>query len=86
MTYSKSNSIVFPELRQTYTYDCGVSCLQAVLAYYGIQIRESELLESLNAVETDIFDNGVRMKSINDYALSQGLESIIEGELTIILI
>lgn len=35
----------FPELRQTYEYDCGAKSLQAVLAYYGIEIREEILIK-----------------------------------------
>jgi len=35
----------FPELRQTYRYDCGAKALQAVLAYYGIEIREELIMK-----------------------------------------
>jgi len=34
----------FPNLRQTYNYDCGAQALQSVLAYYGIDIREGEII------------------------------------------
>lgn len=30
----------FPELRQTYCWDCGANAMQSVLVYYGIDIRE----------------------------------------------
>lgn len=35
----------FPELRQTYNYDCGAIALEAVLAYYGIEVREELILK-----------------------------------------
>jgi len=35
----------FPELRQTFNYDCGAKALQSVLAYYGIDIREEEIIK-----------------------------------------
>lgn len=35
----------FPELRQAYEYDCGAKVLQAVLTYYGIEIREELLIK-----------------------------------------
>lgn len=34
----------FPELRQTYEYDCGAKSLQAILAYYGIKMREELII------------------------------------------
>ncbi len=34
----------FPELVQTYDYDCGAKALQAVLAYYGIEKHEDVLM------------------------------------------
>jgi predicted double-glycine peptidase len=38
----------FPELRQAYDYDCGISCFQGVLFYYGFQPREYDLVKELN--------------------------------------
>ena len=35
----------FPKLRQTYEYDCGANALQAVLAYYGIELSEEILMK-----------------------------------------
>jgi ABC-type bacteriocin/lantibiotic exporter with double-glycine peptidase domain len=35
----------FPELRQVYSYDCGATALQAVLIYYGFDVREDKLME-----------------------------------------
>jgi len=36
----------FPELRQTYEYDCGANALQGILAYYGMEIREELIIKS----------------------------------------
>lgn len=34
----------FPTLRQTFNYDCGASALQAVMVYYGVEMREDILM------------------------------------------
>lgn len=34
-------------LRQTYDYDCGAKALQTVMAYYGIDAREDDLIKDL---------------------------------------
>ena len=35
----------FPELRQTYGYDCGASATMGILDYYGIDVREDEIIK-----------------------------------------
>ena len=35
----------FPELRQTFEYDCGPNALQSVLFYYDIEMREEILMK-----------------------------------------
>lgn len=39
--------IDLPTGRQTYDFDCGAKALQIVMAYYGIDVREDELMEEL---------------------------------------
>jgi len=39
-------TIIFPNLRQTYDYDCGASALQSVLVYYGFEVREDEIMSA----------------------------------------
>jgi ABC-type bacteriocin/lantibiotic exporter with double-glycine peptidase domain len=39
--------IDLPTGRQTFDFDCGAKALQIVIAYYGIDVREDELLEEL---------------------------------------
>ncbi|MFA4960482.1 MAG: cysteine peptidase family C39 domain-containing protein [Candidatus Pacearchaeota archaeon] len=34
----------FPELRQTFVWDCGPNAMQGVLHYYGIDVREDSLI------------------------------------------
>lgn len=35
----------FPILRQTYDYDCGACVVQSVLDYYGIDVKEGEIMK-----------------------------------------
>ncbi len=50
----------FPQLRQTFNYDCGDIVIESVLAYYGIEVREDVLI---NQVKTNISD-GTRIENI----------------------
>ena len=42
-----------PDVRQATTYTCGVSALQAVLFYYGVEYRESALAEFAGSNENE---------------------------------
>jgi excisionase family DNA binding protein len=44
---SDAKILEFPEFRQVFNYDCGASTLQAVLIYYGEDLREDRVLEVL---------------------------------------
>ncbi len=35
----------FPEYRQCYSYDCGANIMESVLAYYGFDVSESEVMK-----------------------------------------
>ena len=35
----------FPEFRQTYEYDCGANAMQSILAYYGFDVAECEIMK-----------------------------------------
>lgn len=39
--------IELPGGRQTFDFDCGAKALQIVMAYYGIDVREDQLIEDL---------------------------------------
>lgn len=49
----KSDEIIklidFPNLRQSTTFTCGDVATQTILAYYGIDIRESDLVKKLKS-------------------------------------
>ena len=58
-----------PTGRQTYDFDCGVKALQIVMAYYGIDVREDELMEELKC-DSD----GVPVKNMISVAEKKGFE------------
>jgi predicted double-glycine peptidase len=62
------NLIKVPILRQATDYTCGVCALQAVLAYYGEDVREDMLSKALKANRRE----GTRYQSIADYSRAQG--------------
>ncbi|MDH5695313.1 MAG: cysteine peptidase family C39 domain-containing protein [Dehalococcoidia bacterium] len=39
--------IDLPTVRQTFDFDCGAKALEIVMAYYGVEVREDELMEEL---------------------------------------
>ena len=56
----------FPELRQVYNYDCGVTAMQQVLIYYGIEKREDELIKLLDTKKTTIIEHGTKLSKMVD--------------------
>lgn len=52
----------FPELRQTYEWDCGAKSLQAVLKYYGVEISEELLIRYAKTNSRE----GTSIKKIQD--------------------
>ena len=42
-----ANNLYFPDIKQNTSYDCGVVCVQSVLAYYGIEYTETKLAKML---------------------------------------
>ena len=67
----------FPEFRQVYNFDCGVTALQQVLIYYGIEKREDELIKLLDTKKTSIIEHGTKLSKIVDVAKYYGLEAEI---------
>lgn len=59
----------FPNLRQTHDYDCGAQAIQSVLAYYGIDVRESEIMELAGTTEHGTFPGSIK-KVVQDHGLS----------------
>jgi predicted double-glycine peptidase len=68
----------FPELRQIYNYDCGVTALQEVLCYYGFDVRESIILDEVKESCKDIIENGIKLSVIKSYAEKKGLKAEIK--------
>lgn len=59
--------INMPGGRQSFDFDCGPKALQLVLAYYGVDIREDQLLLKLNADH-----QGTQVTDMADVARSLG--------------
>jgi predicted double-glycine peptidase len=53
--------------RQTFGFDCGAKALQTVMAYYGIDIREDELIKELGTSK-----DGTRVDRMISVAESKG--------------
>lgn len=60
----------FPELRQTYNYDCGASALQSILIYYGYNVREDEIMKIAGTTS----ENGTSPAGIEKIAKKYGLK------------
>jgi len=65
--------IKFPELRQSFDYDCGAKATEAVLAYYGIDAQEDKIIEVAGTNK-----NGTPLKGIVNAAEFYGLSANIE--------
>jgi len=50
----------FPQLQQSFDYDCGAKALQAVLAYYGIEVSEGSIMQQAKTNPK----NGTEIKNI----------------------
>jgi len=53
--------------RQTYDYDCGAKALQLVMAYYGVDVREDELIKRLGSGK-----DGTRVEKMIAVAEAEG--------------
>ena len=73
----------FPEFRQIFNYDCGVTALQQVLIYYGIEKREDELIKLLSTEKTSIIEHGTKLTKMVDVANYYGLNAEITRNTTI---
>jgi uncharacterized protein len=68
-----------PDVRQGTAYSCGASALQAVLAYWGVEIREDKLMELLG---TDP-EVGTPPQAILRTAQDMGLKATLQEHLTL---
>jgi predicted double-glycine peptidase len=70
--------IDLPVGRQTYDFDCGAKALQIVMAYYGVDIREDELMHELGC---DI--KGTPVKSLIAAAEKKGFQVLARSGWTL---
>ncbi len=68
----------FPNTRQSYVYSCGPGAVQAVMAYYGRDFRESQLIDLLKTDKND----GTTVKYIVNFLDSQGLKVDVKEHMT----
>lgn len=66
-----------PDTRQTFDFDCGAKAVQTILAYYGKDIREDNLIKALGTTK-----EGTNVKSILKLFKKLGLHAV-EGQLTV---
>lgn len=81
--------------RQTFDFDCGAKALQIVMAYYGIDVREDELLGELgtgrdgtrvNRMISVAEARGFSVKARQDMSLREVKRYIDEGQPVIVLL
>lgn len=61
--------IDLPIGRQTFDFDCGVKALQIVMAYYGVDVREDELMKDLK-----VSKKGVSVQNMISVAGQKGFQ------------
>jgi predicted double-glycine peptidase len=67
-----------PTGRQTFDFDCGAKALQLVFMYYGIDVREDELMKELKTDET-----GTRIENMVSVAERRGFQAIASCEVSL---
>lgn len=75
---SKTKLLDFPNTRQSFEYSCGPGAVQAVMAYYGENFRESELIDLLKADENE----GTYLKEIVNFLHLKGLSTSVKQNMT----
>jgi hypothetical protein len=78
-TPARRHELAVPDVRQATTYTCSASALQAVLAYYGVEMREDELATELGATVAD----GAPPEAIVRVAVAHGLSAAKRENMTI---
>jgi ABC-type bacteriocin/lantibiotic exporter with double-glycine peptidase domain len=65
----------FPDLRQTYDFDCGACALQAVFEYYGIDVREDFIMKCAHTTHNGTCPEGIK-KTAEKFNLDCNISSI----------
>lgn len=76
---SQVRELAVPDVRQATDYTCSASALQAVLAYYGVEMREDVLAKELGATPED----GAPPEAIVRVAVAHGLRATKRENMTI---
>lgn len=63
-------TIELPQSRQSEHFSCGATVIQMIAAYYGKNIRESDLIDQL-----EIKNSGIKLSRIGEVAQNIGLKS-----------
>ncbi len=66
--------IDLPIGRQTFDFDCGAKALQLVMAYYGMDIREDELI-----IELGVDSDGTPVKNMIAVAEKKGFQVVAKS-------
>jgi predicted double-glycine peptidase len=62
--------LTFPKYRQSFEFDCGATATQSVLAYYGIDVNEGEVIKLAGTNETGTMPAGISA-AIKHFGLEQ---------------
>lgn len=76
---SHTRELAVPDVRQATDYTCSASALQAVLAYYGVEMREDDLARELGATPED----GAPPEAIVRVAVAHGLSATKREHMTV---
>lgn len=76
---SHTRELAVPDVRQATDYTCSASALQAVLAYYGVAMREDVLARELGATPAD----GAPPEAIVRVAIAHGLSARKREHMTV---
>jgi hypothetical protein len=73
------HELAVPDVRQATDYTCSASALQAVFAYYGIEMREDTLAGELGATPQD----GAPPEAIVRVAVANGVNATLHENMTV---
>ncbi|MDD5287589.1 MAG: cysteine peptidase family C39 domain-containing protein [Dehalococcoidales bacterium] len=71
--------IDLPSGRQTFDFDCGAKALQIVMAYYGVDVREDELLSELKCSS-----DGTQIQQMRTVAEKHGFQVVAKCGSTLV--
>jgi predicted double-glycine peptidase len=81
--------------RQTFDFHCGAKALQTVMAYYGVYVREDDLLKELGthhngtsvvSMKSVAMSKGFQVKANDGWSLQDIKRSVDAGQLVIVLL